>query len=256
MFQNFLALFILFFSAQLLAKASSVDGNLAKPYVDSPQNCYEKEKYPCNLRISEGFLAFERGDQQFHLAKQSALLFHGASKIQVLQGQLWIRNSKKLTLVLSPALEIQLDGEFFVEKRADLTSRIHNLAGTARFLSKYVFASESLPLGFENWYGAMDTSGQVQRGVIRPIEIADFLKSWIPVSGLPMAQLKKNLELYRDSWSETTEASAQMYQQVIERRIASHLEKERKQLERRRSVEQDQSRYRQMFREKNDIPGN
>lgn len=221
--------------------------------VDSPMGCFSKKAYPCSLRVTEAYLAFERGENQFHLAENSALLFWSPSQVQLLQGKVWIRDSKELAVKISSSLQIHVTGEWFFEKQPDATMLARNLSGGARFESRFVFQSEALPVGFQNWFGQIDSSGQISRGVIRPIAQAPFLKSWLPVSGLPIALAKKRAANYKALWSEAVEQSASLYQQVIERRLASHEEKARRLAAQKASREAERAQLKKMYREKNGL---
>lgn len=238
---------ILMFSLSLEAS------QFEKAFVDSPAGCFSAKKYPCSLKATGAYLNFEREAQKYHLADKSALIFWSESQVQLMQGKLWIVDSKELSLKVSPALHLKFSGEFFIEKQPDATMLVRNLNGIVFFESKYVFANEALPVGFQNWFGPMDSSGQISRGVIRPIVLADFLKAWMPISGLPVSIAKKNMLSYRELWKEGVEQSAQLYQQIIERRLASHEEKARKLNARKQALQNEQKLFKKMFREKNGL---
>jgi hypothetical protein len=237
--------FILSISQLLQAEENS--------FVDSPEGCFAAKRYPCSLRAVGPFLSFERDSQKFHLAPQSALLFFSPASVQLMKGKLWIQNSQDLSVKASPNLQMQFTGEFFIEKQSDATLLVRNLSGHVAFQSRSVFKNESLPIGFQNWYGPLDASGAVSRGIIRPIVITEFLRSWIPISGLSVAAGKKALLDYREQWKEGVEQSAQLYKEVIERRLASHEAKERKQRAREQALKKEQDQFRQMYREKNGL---
>lgn len=240
----FSILSVLFLSAQAASPA----------FVDSPAHCFAKKSYPCSVRVMGSYLAFEREAQMYHLADRSAVLFLGPSEIQLMQGSLWVKDSKGLTVKVSPVFSFQVAGEIFLEKKG-LDLFVRNLRSEIAFDSKLVFASEALPVGFENWYGPLDVSGQVSRGMIRPIAMNEFLKAWIPVSGASIAEIKKQTLHYKNDWKGALELSSQIYQQVVERRIASQEEKALRAAQKRRSQLDEQARLRQMFRQKNGLNG-
>ncbi len=220
-------------------------------FVDLPQNCYTQKTYPCQVRISGGSLAIERESQILHLADQGAISFLSANELQFLSGAAWIEKANDLTVKISPVLKIQISGEWFVKKEKDATMSVRNLAGEAKFISDRVFASEALPIGFQNWYGLLDTSGSVSRGVIRPIEVGDFLKDWLPISNLSVAEMKHQVLSYKEQWKGALEQSAQLYAQIATRRIAAVEERERLKLEKAASHRHEQEKLRQMYRERN-----
>jgi hypothetical protein len=222
-------------------------------FIDSPAQCFSKMTYPCSLRAVGNFLSFERSSQAFHLNERSAILFLSATEVQLLQGQVWIRDSSALEVKVTSALKISVTGEWFVEKLPDATTLFRNLNGEAKFQSKYVFKNESLPLGFQNWYGGLTTNGEIARGVIRPILLTDFLKVWIPVSGLSFAEAKKRTHEYREIWHLTLEQSSEFYQQVINRRLASQSESLQRTAQKQKAQAGERARLRQMYLEKNGL---
>ncbi len=240
---------LLFFFTLILAFSAE-----AQPqFVDAPAGCFRKKAYPCKVRVSSGFLAFEKASNQFHLGESSSLLFLGESEVQLLQGQLWVPASKHLVVRSTSALKVAVSGEWFFQRQENAQFLLRNLDGEIRFLSRFVFASETLPVGFENWYGTLDSSGQISRGVIRPIDMKEFLTAWMPLAGSSVAEMRKATLEYKQKWGEAVSKSASLYQEVVERRMASHEDKARRQAERKRSEEAERERIRQMFREKNGL---
>ncbi len=247
-------IFLSFFPIFSLAAVSS-DG-----FVDSPAGCFLKEKYPCKLRVASGsfagHLTISRERQSFNLSPDTSVLFTSATQIEVMEGSLWIKDSQQLTLILSPRLKVELNGQFFMERKKDHSAVLQNLNGEIKFHSPAVDPSEALPLGFENWYGGLTTSGKIQRGIIRPIQTSQFLKNWIPICGLASAEMKKQLKSYRQSWIDTTEIASEMYQAVVERQLASQAEKQQRSSQRRQLVKKDEQNFRRLYREKNNLPEN
>jgi hypothetical protein len=222
-------------------------------FVDLPQNCYAKKTYPCQVRISGGSLTIEREAQVLHLADQGAISFLSANELQFLSGAAWIEKANALTVKVSAVLKIQISGEWLLKKEKDATMVMRNLAGEARFLSDRVFPNEALPVGFQNWYGLLDTSGSVSRGMIRPIEVGEFLRDWLPMSNLSVAEMKHQISSYKERWKGALEQSAQLYAQVATRRIAAVEERERLKLEKAVSLRQEREKLRQMYRDRNGL---
>jgi hypothetical protein len=170
-----------------------------------------------------------------------------------LGGGAWVLKSQDLKVRISPLLTLQVTGEFFFRYQPDSTILVRNLSGEVKFHSARVFASEALPLGFQNWYGPLDASGQISRGMIRPIEMAAFLKDWYSMSGLSVAEMKTRVQEYREAWKDGLDLSSELYSQVVLRRIASVEEKERKKWERHQASERERRKLRNMFRDRNGL---
>lgn len=223
--------------------------------VDLPRDCFSQRKFPCQIRSSAGFLAFELGSQKYHLGPKSSMEIQSIDQISLLQGDLWVKDSMDLSFKISPALKMVLNGEWLLRKAPEARTQVFNLAGESKFISKFVFPSESVPTGFENWYGLMDSNGEVSRGVIRPIQITGFLKTWIPLSGLSMAEIRKATSVYRSQWGDSLEKSANLYREIVERRLASQEDRVRRSQEKRRQDESEKAQLRRMYRERNGLAG-
>ena len=221
--------------------------------VDSPSRCFSQRVYPCSLRVTGGLLSFEKDSQKYQLADQSSLEILSVSKIKILQGSLWVKEARELQVQVSPVLTLKINGEVFMQKTSDTVLSVRNLSGQVGFESPHVFSNEFLPIGFENWYGPLDSQGQVSRGVIKPISMTDFLKVWIPVSGLSFAEMKRATKEYKELWREALDQSTSFYKEIVERRIASQEEKEREAQRMREAQQKEQAKLRKMFREKNGL---
>jgi hypothetical protein len=219
--------------------------------VDSPSHCLEKQMFPCSLRVKGGFFAHDTGENRFHLGDRSALIMHSPAEVQLIEGDLWVRQSKDLTLRSSATLQMSLSGEWFFQKKGNLPLLARNLDGAVVFVSKYLFAGEALPVGFENWFGGLDSSGKLSRGMMKPIEIVNHLREWHPLTGYSEAELRKAARQYKESWKSALQSSADLYRDIVERRMASHEDKAAAQAESKRQKEAEQKKFRQMFRQKN-----
>lgn len=220
------------------------------PYVDLPQGCFTKKTFPCALRSTAGALKFESVSGSYFLGDLSSVRFTSANQIQLLSGSLWIERSQQLEFVANPELTLKLAGEFFLEKQKAGMVLVRNLNGVVEFDSRFLFKAESLPLGFQNWYGTLTTQKQINRGVIRPIEVLPFLKVWQPVAGLSPAETKARVHVYKQSWAEGVEISSQFYKEVVERRLASQAELDQRRVDRQKAALNEQKRIRQMYRQK------
>ena len=219
-------------------------------FVDSPDQCLGLDKYPCSVRSVKGPLSMEKGGHSFVLDANSAVHFETAQEFKLLSGQVWIEKSENLSLKISPSLTINLNGEFFAQKLSDKLW-LKNLDGETQFKSSHVFQSESLPVGFENWYGRITTKGSIDRGIIKPIELKDFLVSWLPLAQNSVAVLKKKVASYRELWSKAPEQSSELYKEIVERRMASVTQRELTQEQQVEKARKAIQKIREMYRQKN-----
>lgn len=224
-----------------------------KSFVDFPAGCIKDKRYPCTIKSAKMPLEFEIGRGQYSLGEQSALRLESASKSQLLQGSAWVRAGENQEFKINANVMIEFSGDIFAEKSKDMLMHVKNLNAEINFHSKHVFKEESLPVGFQNWYGSLAVDGQVLRGIIRPIEKEVFLKSWMPLAGGSAAELRKLAKSYLDLWVDTISASGDLYQQVAERRLASVKEKEKQATDRAQKKRHEEADLRRLYREKNGL---
>lgn len=222
-------------------------------FVDYPDSCVKDRKFPCTIKSAKYPLQFESGKFKLFLDKETAVQMISAEKMQLMQGKLWVEASELSQMQVSANLKLNFQGELFCERRKDQVLQVLNLNAQISFDSKHVFQEEALPVGFENWYGALAVNGEILRGVIKPIEREVFLKAWTPLTGRPLAELRKKVKEYLDLWSGNVEASAAMYQEVVERSLASVREKQNAQARAAQKKADEQAELRRLYREKNGL---
>lgn len=222
----------------------------ASEVTDHPAQCFGKKIYPCSLRSLSGGLRFERAGMSYVLGSKSSIKFLMEDQIQILEGSLWVENSKDLQIFAHPHFGFGVSGEVFLQKNTDGTLLVRNLGGEVQFKSPYLFKQEALPVGFQNWYGRLNSQKQIDRGVFRAIEVAAFLKAWIPMSNLSVAEAKGRVLVWKESWSRAVEMSAQFYQEVVERRVASLEELDQQRARRQKAARDEQNKIRQLYRQK------
>ncbi len=200
--------------------------------------------------MNKGSLRFERNAATFVLGEKSALRFIADDKIQVLSGSLWIEEAKDLAVVVHPQFGFSASGSLFLQKTADGNIFVRNLEADIKFRSPFVFKGEALPAGFQNWYGRLNAQKQIDRGIFRPIEFASFLKAWLPMTHLSIAEAKGRVLVWKEQWSGALEASAHFYQEVVERRMASVELQDQQRAARQKAAQTEQNRIRQLYRQK------
>jgi hypothetical protein len=218
--------------------------------VDSPDQCFSLDKFPCSVRSVDQALTIEKTSGRFIVGPHSSVHFVTASEIQLLEGKIWFERADGLHLKISPKLKILLNGEFFAARESD-KSILRNLNGDAQFQSDLVFKNETLPVGFENWYGRITTAGAIERGIIKPIELKTFLVEWLPLAQNSPAELKQMVSGYKQSWSKAAMISSEFYKEIVERRMASVEAKELSQQQQVEKARRAIQKIRELYRQKN-----
>lgn len=241
---------LLLFSLGLTVKAETKAEPLV--FVDEPAQCFVKEGYPCAVRSLEP-LRLQRGDDVYQFAAETSVVWLSVDDLRVLEGRIWIEKSAKLSLHMLGSDAITIDGEFLVTREKDQNLAIMNLNGSVKFPEKGFLKSEALPVGFQNWYGRRDTNGVVQRGVLRPIEVPSFVATWAKTGSATRVARGEKLKQYRELWKGNVEQSAELYKNIVERRIASQEDSRAALRRRQQKADEERARLRQMFREKNNL---
>lgn len=239
----------------VLAVSSTVKAeNKTEPFtfVDEPAQCFVREGYPCAVRSLEP-LRLQRGDDIYQFAAETSVVWLSADDLRVLEGRIWIEKSANLSLHILGSDVVAVDGEFLVTREKDQNLTIMNLNGSVQFPEKGFLKSEALPVGFQNWYGRRGTNGVVQRGVLRPIEVPAFIASWARTGSATRVARGEKLKQYRELWKGNVDQSAELYKNIVERRIASQEDSRAALRRRRQKADEERARLRQMFREKNNL---
>ena len=229
-------------------------GLAASVFVDFPEACVSQKKFPCTVKSLKIPLQFNAEAVQYNLAPETSLKLESGTRFQILQGQAWVQSEAPVEIKINANLNMGFQGEIFCHKGKDMNTHIRNLnASEIRFDSAHIFKQEALPTGFENWYGALATDGQILRGIIRPISKESFLADWMPLAGSNAAELRKKAKQYLDLWSEAVNESANLYQEIAERRLASVREKQNAQAQKAQKRNEQELELRRHYREKNGL---
>lgn len=195
--------------------------------VDEPSGCLSKQRYPCAILFQKS-QKLEVSGAQVWAARGTSLVLFAADKekqeIKLLEGKVWVR-SKSTVMVDHAEVEFRGSGDLWFERSANNQLNVKNLNGQLSVKSP-IFAtgfggSQDIPVGFENWYQGINTTGKVEQGVLKPILEPAFFKSWNRFTKLPVKEATQVIKTYQTLWKSNAQAAAEMYKETIERRLAS-----------------------------------
>ena len=201
-------------------------------FVDLPEGCLNRKAYPCLLRATNSSVRLEHGAQIFTLAEKASMQFFTKDEFQILDGSVWVNAAVPLVVRLPGEVKVHWKGEFLVD-------------------SPRVFENESLPVGFENWYGKITTAGWLDRGMIKPIAAGEFVKQWAPFSGLSVADAHRKILFFKEAWEANVGQASDLYQEVVRRRMASVEEKEHLKQDQAEKARQERQTFKKLYRQKN-----
>lgn len=232
---------LLFLAAGLLFALPSM------AYVDLPEGCWLKSQTleSCAVRAAKReWLQSPGGERLLLGAGSSVIRARGGEEWQVVAGQMWIETEKTVQIrYLQQTFQVQ--GESWW-KRSSSQLKVQVFRGHVS--TAFGPVEEVVPSGFENWW----ESGA--RGVMKPVLADKVLREWNQWVRFPKAESKKRLEEYQSLWAGRVEQGSDLYQEIVNRRLASIENQEKEAEERRRQAESRQRQMREMFRARYNNP--
>lgn len=218
-------------------------------YVDLPEGCWQRQKFPCSLRAVRTLKKLKMKSSVLAMPADTSIKLVSASRLQLLTGYVWIQEADSFEILIEGQVAV-LSGDVLVSKE-DQRIVLQNMSGTVDFRSTRVFASEAVPVGFENWYSKPGPEGEISRGIANLFSVESVFKKIAPLMEGDKEQQVKNLSEFRKAWSGRAEMGAQFYQEVVQRRLAVAEEKRQKKADEKTRRDREDQRLRQMFRAKN-----
>lgn len=223
-------------------------------YVDLPSGCFVREKFPCSLRTYQDGLIVEKKNYRIIMKPSTVISWKSNSSLRFISGDAWFDSSQQmLTLEMTSRLSVEFSGQLALSSIYEPGQlRLQNMsAAEIHFKSEDLLISESVPVGFENWYSTLSSGGELQRGILRPIDKIAFFKNWMSVAVISPAELKKSFKYFSSLWRGNVEQASDYYQKIIERRIANAEEVEENKKQEKVRKRQQQEKIRKLYREKN-----
>jgi hypothetical protein len=229
------------------------DSALHPGFVDEPIGCLshiqQNSKNPCAVRsIKKGSL-LKWETTQVTAGQGTSFIIYDRSNIRLLTGSLWILSQENL-IVDSGLVRASIQGDGWVEKETTERTLIRNLGGTVAIIGPAPLPAQTIAIGFENWFAGINTLGQAEQGLVRPIEIRHFIPQWAKFSHLPKNEALKRIADYKTAWAPATAESAELYQKIVLRQIASMDAKKAEQDRQAQAQLRENERMKQMFHQR------
>ena len=135
-----------------------------------------------------------------------------------------------------------ITGEAWVVKEKD-QMKLRQFAGNTE-VKNGPSTHEVLAQGFENWW---TLAGE---GIMRPMRTRSIMPAWNHFMLLPGLEAKEKIAHYRELWKEAVEQSADLYQEQLQRRIASVEQGQDQAAARSAAKIRNQANLRRLFRER------
>lgn len=214
-------------------------------FVDEPRGCYFRVESPCSLRmIGRIGVPLSWAGHQLTLKPGSILTLEGSHQIKFIEGEVWVERGDHLKVKLGK-WQVTVAGESWIQAEKSGAWLVRNLRGENQVhLDKL---DEVIPVGFENWYGGL---GVNDRGIVRPIAAVDFWAQWNRLVKWPQKQAVSKIVEYRRSWAEAVGMSSKLYQNAVQRKIASDEDQAEKKRMSQVKAEEERKTLQNSFRKK------
>jgi len=219
----------------------------ASNLIDEPKSCLKNLKFPCAVRAIEDGQSLSLNGFEINFSSGTNLLLASQQKLQLLDGKIWLRGGNEIE-VTTGSVHFIVNGDIWIEELKGERVFVRNMDGRLKVSSALTEIEQQIPVGFENWYALLNTKGALQQGVLKTIEPRRFLTDWSKISHLSKSQVIESVQAYKEKWKGNVEASAQLYQEVVNRQLASVQELELEKARRAREKEAQQAKLREMYR--------
>lgn len=214
--------------------------------MDEPTGCYASEKFPCAIRALGVSLSIVQKNYAFKLKKDSNLIFYGKNQARLLDGAVWVVQGEALKLQTTH-IQVSGRGDYWVEKFNSERTLVRNLNADIQILAGGK-NHEVLPVGFENWFGGLQSDQNLAKGIVRPIEKGYFLSLWNQTAQLSKKNTIQKIGFYRQLWDKNIEGSSQLYREIVQRKLASVELKEKQRVKQEQKNKEERESLRQVFR--------
>lgn len=185
--------------------------------LEQPQACF-KTPETCAIQVlSPAFHVVDKS-KKIHAASGSTVMRLSDNQWRLVQGTLWVE--KGSLEVQTPYADLKADkGQYWVitqEDRILVRNMDSDVVVTLRD-GKTV----QLPEGFEFWVARLDSKGQTDYGMIKPIDMAEHLPLWNSLYVGSKDAFKKEVLGFKSYWGDMAVKSSAIYKEIILRDIAA-----------------------------------
>lgn len=235
-----LFLFLIAFQLEVRVRASG-------EVLQQPDSCL-KDKSACAIQVVGDSFKFTRGSLKLVAAQDSTLARIRTKVWRFIKGTLWVQESDGLKVETVFGSLSADRGQFWVldqgsnvlVRNVDSDLKIHLRDGKRL----------ELPEGFEVWISGINSRGQTEYGVLRPIDIKAHLPVWNSLYEGSKEEFIRDVTKTKEFWGDLAEKSSRIYSGLVQRELASYQEK-KDALEKGQNLKQEKQRKtRQLYWQK------
>ncbi|MNK07754.1 hypothetical protein D3C87_256720 [compost metagenome] len=230
-------LFILAFQMEVRVRASG-------EVIEQPSACLKTQDI-CAMQVTSKVFHFEKSEVKLHAKEGAGLSRVSFQHWKLLKGALWVEQGKHLKVeTLYGNFEAPLGAYWLIEQGdrvlvrnidADLNIELRD--------GKRI----SVPEGFEVWIAGINSKGQSEYGMIRPVDMKEHIPMWAAMFKGSKEEFLKQVQHLKENWGDLVAKSSDIYQKSVDRQVASAAEKAKKEQERKAQAEAERRRIRELF---------
>lgn len=228
----------------LLAFQMEVRVRAAGEVLLQPTACL-KAKETCSIHVIGSAFHLKKDDLSLHANENSTLMRLTSKQWRLVQGTLWVEKAAGVEVETPYAMVKAPQGQYWLlqeESKVVIRNIDADLEVTLRDGKKL-----EVPSGFEFWVSGINSKGQSEYGMIRPIDMKDHLPLWNSMYTGTKENFVKEVKDLKENWGDLAEKSAFIYQKTTERKLAAVAEEERKAEEKRRQDAAERQKIKNIY---------
>lgn len=245
-------LFVLFFSFDVKIKARAAE-IIALPLTleitQEPANCLKRESL-CALRTGklEKF-HLKIGSSELTMDQQTTLIRIDARTVRIVSGTLWVRPHGDLNIETEYG-DLHGAGEYWISRSND--NRLHIIAfkSDVSVSLRGYNQTVTIPRGFECWVGEVNLNGHSPIGIPTAINPERHIETWARLYSGTRNMFLREVKAWYAHWRDSVTQSSQMHRDIVQQRTLALADERRAQEEKKRAVEAENRRLRDLFRHK------
>ncbi|MBK7842554.1 MAG: hypothetical protein IPJ71_02490 [Bdellovibrionales bacterium] len=222
--------------------------------VSDPFDCLEKKQYPCSIKTeSERSWAWKWEDGRVEFSKKTMAILESPGEVRLIEGSLVVYSESGSAWLRTLFGDVALSEGVAMVRRDHSIGKfeVNALIGEVLIYPRGSKEVLSLPQGYRNWLGEMQSGGSSASEIPQSINKKVVLEMWpLVFSGEPSEYFQK-VRNFHSSWMEAVKNIGSFHQTLVERRLAFIEEERRLAQARRAQAETEKRMLRDLFRRKN-----
>lgn len=233
-------IFLMAFQMEVRVRASA-------DILQQPTACLKSEE-TCAIHVSSGGFHLKQDDLKLHSSEGSTLMRLSHDQWRLVKGNVWVEEASKVGFETPYATIKALHGEYWLIGQADKVV-IRNINADLTVELREGKKLE-VPAGFEFWAAGINSEGRSEFGMIQPVKISEHLSLWNSLYQGSKEEFKKEVAHLKESWSDLADKGSVIYQQIVDRKLASIAEERKNEEKKKHQAEAERQKVRELMYER------